>query len=121
MTMLTRGLLFFVVAMLGFLPSVVLAVPSGQTLTWPDGSQGPVEFEGEEHAEQGLKCASCHPLLFKMKKGSAKMTMNLLNKGQFCGACHNGKVAFSTNDPGKCHECHKRRKKHHQRKNKHHD
>jgi c(7)-type cytochrome triheme protein len=49
------------------------------------------------------------------------MTMNLLNKGQFCGACHNGKVAFSTNDPGKCHECHKRREKHHHRKNKHHD
>ena len=95
------------------IPAALLAVPSGQTITWKGGGQGTVQFEGDEHAEKGYKCESCHPSLFEKKKGSAKMTMASLNAGQFCGACHNGKVAFSTDDPKKCHECHKTKKEHH--------
>lgn len=119
--MIKKGLLFFGVAMLGFLTSNVLAVPSGQIVIWPGGDQGPVKFEGDEHAEKGFKCGSCHPSLFEKKKGSARMTMDLLNKGEFCGACHNDKVAFGTSDTGKCHECHKKKKNHHDNKDKHHE
>ncbi len=96
------------------IPATTWAVPAGKVITWEDGGQGTVKFEGKEHAEKGYNCESCHPSVFQMKKGSAKMTMDLLNKGQFCGACHNGKVAFSTSDPRKCHECHKTKKKHHE-------
>ncbi len=121
MTMTKKAMLFFVFAMMSFFASNVLAVPPGKIVIWEGGGQGAVKFEGTEHAEKGYKCESCHPSLFEMKKGSAKMTMDLLNKGQFCGACHNGKVAFSTSDTGKCHECHKNKKKHHDKKDKHHD
>ncbi len=99
-------------------PNTLLAVPPGKSITWNGGGQGTVKFEGDEHAEKGYKCESCHPSLFQMKEGAAKMTMDLLDKGKFCGACHNGKAAFSTSDPEKCHECHKTKKKH---RKKHHD
>ncbi len=108
------------------LPAAALAVPSGKTLTWPDGTQGTVAFEGKEHAEKGLKCDACHPGLFPMKKGAAKMTMEALNQGRFCGACHNGTAAFSTADPKKCHKCHKaesgkKHKEKHGESHGHHD
>lgn len=99
-------------------PLGALAVQSGKTLTWPGGGQGVVEFEGKEHAKKGYKCDACHPKLFQMKKGGAKMTMVSLNSGQYCGVCHNGRTAFSTDDSRKCHECHKGHKK---EKKKHHD
>ncbi len=104
-----------------FIPVTVSAVPSGQVLTWEGGGKGTVIFEGDEHAEKGYKCGACHPSLFQMKKGAAKMTMASLNEGKYCGACHNGTTAFSTSNPGKCHECHKTKKKHHDRKERHHD
>ncbi len=112
---------FSMLLLLIFSPAAVLAVPSGKVITWEGSGQGTVKFEGDEHAEKGYKCEACHPSLFQMKKGSAKMTMDLLNKGQLCGACHNGKVAFSTSNSKKCHECHKTKKKHHEHKDKHHD
>lgn len=104
-------------------PFAAFAVPSGKVITWPGGGRGRVVFEGKEHAEKGYTCNSCHPGLFQMKKGAATMTMDALNKGRYCGACHNGTVAFSTNDPGKCHECHKGAEKetHHHKKKRHHD
>jgi len=114
-----RMLLIFL--FLFFLPVTLSAIPSGRVITWEGGGQGTVKFEGDEHAEKGYKCESCHPSLFQKKKGSAKMTMDSLNKGQFCGACHNGKGAFSTSNPKKCHECHKTKKKHHKQKDKHDD
>lgn len=119
--MIKIGSVFVVFAILSLIPSNVPAVPAGQTVTWEGGGQGPVKFEGAEHSKEGYKCDSCHPALFQMKKNSAKMTMELLNKGRFCGACHNGKAAFSTSNPRKCHECHKKRKKHHDSDGKHHD
>lgn len=102
----------FAFVIFALMPSGALAVPSGKVLTWEGGGQGTVKFEGREHAEKGYKCDTCHPSIFQMKKGAAKMTMELLNQGKFCGACHNGKTAFGTNDPKKCHECHKMKKKH---------
>lgn len=120
--MIKQGLRWlFVFVFLFLVPAVLFAVPSGQVITWEGGGAGMVKFEGAEHAKKGYKCESCHPSLFQMKKGSAKMTMELLNSGQFCGACHNGKIAFSTSNPKKCHECHKTKKKHHEHKDKHHD
>jgi c(7)-type cytochrome triheme protein len=88
-------------------PQTVLAVPADKVLNWPGGGRGAVVFDGEEHTKEGYKCEYCHPAIFEMKHGAAKMTMAEMNKGRFCGACHNGKTTFSTSDPRKCHECHK--------------
>lgn len=120
------GLLSFVLVM-NCIPTVVLAVTAGKTITWDGGGQGRVIFEGKEHAEEGYTCNACHPALFQMKKGATAMMMDALNKGRFCGHCHDGRTAFSTSDRNECHECHKAKKKHrgnnghHEHNEIHHD
>ncbi len=73
-------------------------------------------FDGNNHAEKGLGCKDCHNGLFSMKFGTAKITMAALKQGQYCGACHNGNLAFSTDDQQKCFVCHKGKKKLQERK-----
>ena len=100
-------------ALFSLYPEQSGAVGPDKTLVWQGGGAGPVVFEGREHAEEGYGCKDCHPGLFSMKKGASAMTMAAMNKGQFCGACHNGKITFSTNNQAKCHECHGKQKRHH--------
>ena len=91
-------------------PAVSSAVPEGVNLTWPGGGAGKVTFDGTKHAK--IPCDACHIAgLFKTKKNADIMTMEGMKQGKFCGVCHNGKKAFSTTDPKKCHECHKAEKK----------
>ena len=67
-------------------------------------------FDGTKHAK--IHCDACHIAgLFQTKKNADIMTMDAMKQGKFCGVCHNGKKAFSTTDPKKCHECHKAEKK----------
>lgn len=77
-------------------------------------SPGPVTFSHEEHKEKVGGCTACHTKIFKMKKGQdAPLTMERMNNGQLCGACHNGKMAvkgkvvFPVNDGANCERCHK--------------
>ncbi len=70
---------------------------------------GPVLFSHDTHiAKNKYKCTDCHIKIFKMKKGADKMTQVLFAKGKFCGACHDGKKAFSATDPKECIKCHKK-------------
>ncbi len=62
----------------------------------------PVNFTHQNHARR-FNCGECHPRLFLMKKGSTKLAMDDMYKGNTCGACHNGKKAFSTSSCAKCH------------------
>jgi c(7)-type cytochrome triheme protein len=79
-------------------------------------SPGTVTFSHEKHVAAGNKCTSCHVKIFKMKKGtSGPVTMQKINAGEQCGACHNGKTevtagktVFLANDPGNCEKCHKK-------------
>ena len=59
-------------------------------------------FNHESHAKLG--CKECHMSIFQMKKGMSSMTMDSIYQGRYCGACHNGKKAFSTSECTKCHE-----------------
>ena len=70
-------------------------------------SPGPVTFEHATHIARGAQCADCHPKLFKMQKGSTKLTMDAMGEGKACGTCHNGQKAFATMDGDKCLTCHK--------------
>lgn len=90
----------------------VSAVGPDKELSWAGGGQGKVTFEGDDHADENYTCADCHPGIFAMKFGTAKMTMAAMNRGEYCGACHNGVRAFGTDDPDRCEECHKKPKKH---------
>ena len=50
-----------------------------------------------------LTCTNCHPSIFQMKKGAARMDMAQIMAGQYCGRCH-GKVAFQVQTG--CARCH---------------
>lgn len=85
-----------------------MASPSGMQVEYAGGPMGKVTFDGKVHADKGLKCDACHTKIFQMKKGTAKMTMAAINKGEFCGTCHNGTKAFKASDPKTCTKCHKK-------------
>jgi c(7)-type cytochrome triheme protein len=84
------------------------AVPPGKKLEFDGGPMGKVIFDGSMHAGKGIKCNECHTKIFKMKKGADKITMAAINKGEFCGTCHNGERAFKASDPKNCKTCHKK-------------
>jgi c(7)-type cytochrome triheme protein len=49
-------------------------------------------------------CKVCHADLgFKFKAGGNEITMAKIIDGQFCGACHNGDVAWSIENCNMCH------------------
>ena len=49
-------------------------------------------------------CKVCHADLgFKFKAGGNEITMGKIIDGQFCGACHNGEIAWSVENCNMCH------------------
>ena len=85
------------------------AVGPDKIITWAGGSEGAVTFDGRKHAEKAIVCKDCHHGLFSMKYGTAKISHAALKQGHYCGACHNGILAFSTVDQDKCFACHKKK------------
>jgi c(7)-type cytochrome triheme protein len=81
------------------------AVGPGKTVEYTPKGTGKVVFDGKAHAK--AKCNECHPAVFKMKKGSAAMTMKDMAAGKYCGVCHNGTKAFGVKDAAQCGKCHK--------------
>ncbi|MDF1578899.1 MAG: cytochrome c3 family protein [Desulfurivibrionaceae bacterium] len=62
---------------------------------------GTVTFD---HTRHGADCNQCHPKIFKKKNNSNHATMKAMEKGRSCGACHNGKKAFTVAE--NCATCH---------------
>lgn len=62
----------------------------------------PARFDHAGHTKR-YSCKECHPNVFLMQAGSAKVTMRDINNGHYCGACHNGTKAFSSGECGRCH------------------
>ena len=104
---LFTGILAVMVALMLSIGSA-MAIPAGK-IEFAGGPMGKVTFDAKVHADKGAKCADCHtkPKLFAMKKGTDKLTMKDMNDGKFCGACHDGKAAFSVKAPADCVKCHK--------------
>ena len=101
-----RKTLFIVLLACPFLlHGLARAVPSSKEVTW-ETSEGPVVFSGKSHFKAGLRCKDCHDGIFQKKRGQA-MTMKEMDEGKYCGACHNGKKAFSTADKKNCGRCHR--------------
>jgi len=99
-----RGLVL--VGLLGLM--TVSSAAQGRTLgdvmySHPAGTDhlGPAYFPHWVHRLK-YKCYACHDGLFPMRRG-ATPTMAAMTRGESCGACHNGKVAFGTDT---CHRCH---------------
>jgi len=80
----------------------------GGDITFTPKNASPVVFSHEKHvSDKGLKCTGCHYAIFQMQQGSYKMDMSKLNKGDFCGKCHNGQKSFDLKDQKNCNRCHK--------------
>ncbi len=68
-----------------------------------------VDFSHKVHTmDAGLECDSCHDDIFEMEAGVAEQnddfTMKSLYAGKYCGACHDGDMAFASNK--RCTFCH---------------
>lgn len=95
------------------LSAAVLVLAAGPALAVVGGGEvvlknkgGDVLFSHEAHvAGAELTCQACHPKLFVNAKKHKPATMKQMEKGQSCGACHNGKTAFSVKSD--CKSCHK--------------
>lgn len=86
-------------------------VPEDYTFPMGEGSLGPVTFSHDSHYDyDNPNCGKCHPAHFKMlvhgKSPEGPITMETMDAGKNCGACHNGKTAFDTKDPDNCTMCH---------------
>ena len=67
--------------------------------------KGPVVFSHDKHVGMGQECTQCHDGLFTDSKSHKTVTMKQMQQGKSCGACHNGKTAFTVK--GNCKNCHK--------------
>lgn len=67
-----------------------------------------VIFSHKVHVEKGLSCTICHPGTFEMQalkaQESSDFNMKGLAAGKYCGVCHNGTMAFSSQS--RCASCH---------------
>ena len=64
--------------------------------------QPDVVFSHKVHT-MWLACENCHDDIFVMKAGANEVTMIKIIKGQYCGKCHNGRIAWA---PLYCDRCH---------------
>ena len=71
-------------------------------IIFPEADTGNVTFPHSAHIEM-FGCDSCHPDLFKAARGANKSTMEEMENGSSCGACHDGSGAFSIDECESCH------------------
>lgn len=90
-------------------PGIVRAAKvGGGDIEFNPSNAKAVRFSHDKHVqEKEMKCTNCHYHLFQMSKGSYKMDMTKMTKGDFCGLCHNGKKSFDVKDGASCGRCHK--------------
>ena len=51
-----------------------------------------------------FRCVVCHGELdFEMRAGANQVTMDEITDGKFCGACHDGEIAWSVENCDLCH------------------
>jgi c(7)-type cytochrome triheme protein len=89
------------------LPPLPPAEEYGNILINRVSSANNVKPVGFSHWQHRLKytCRVCHSELgFNMKANTTDITEMANRKGKYCGACHNGKIAFRHN--GNCDKCH---------------
>ncbi len=65
-------------------------------------STGPTHFSHKSHVAASPDCGTCHPKLFAAGPNT-RQTMADMKNGKSCGACHDGKKAFSIDACVKCH------------------
>lgn len=72
-------------------------------ITYQNADAGNIVFPHAAHIEM-FGCDECHPDLFKARRGANKATMEAMENGESCGACHDGDTAFGVAED--CESCH---------------
>jgi len=72
---------------------IPIAIPDFGTLTFSHG----------KHLEM-FTCSDCHNSIFRTSRDNSHYSMAQMEQGKSCGACHDGKTAFSVK--GDCIKCH---------------
>ncbi len=92
--------------LLSLLVTAALAVEGDVVFTRKGGEGGvpPAVFPHWFHRIR-YKCYACHDSIFKMKKGADYVTMDAIEEGKYCGACHDGKTAWRISFET-CNRCH---------------
>jgi c(7)-type cytochrome triheme protein len=99
--------LFFSLVLCLAAANASFAAVGGGDLTFTPKGAKPVFFSHTKHVDgKKYKCSACHYSIFQMAKDSYKMDMSRINKGQFCGNCHNGERSFDVADKASCAKCH---------------
>lgn len=75
----------------------------GRELQYSVKNVGPVKFSHAVHTAS-FGCQECHPQTFSLKKTDGMMNMEGINKGKWCGTCHNGKQVFGPSECARCHD-----------------
>jgi c(7)-type cytochrome triheme protein len=72
-------------------------------VVFEDKTLGDVMFRHNNHT--GLyTCVDCHTSIYKTTRSKVKVSMQEMEKGKSCGACHDGKTAFTVKE--QCKSCH---------------
>jgi c(7)-type cytochrome triheme protein len=83
-------------------------LPGPITISRGADSPGQVVFTHETHVDASKPaCTACHPREFRILKASrhrAPITHDGMDKGHYCGTCHDGKKTFARDDCAACHE-----------------
>ncbi|NVN99354.1 MAG: cytochrome c3 family protein [Geobacteraceae bacterium] len=99
------GIIFSTIVFMISFQSVAFAIRIKEAV-FKTRSAGTVVFNHAEHLKQsGIthNCRICHSAIFDLKK-KTRHSMAEMEKGESCGACHNGKKAFPLKDCLKCHQ-----------------
>ena len=99
--------ILFLLSLLGvFLFSgIALGRIGGGDITFAPKKAKGVVFSHDFHVKDlGLTCQRCHPGLYITKAKDKPVAMAEMNQGKSCGACHNGKDAFTSKE--NCSKCH---------------
>lgn len=103
---MVRLWIFVFIALLLFSSSGVTAKVGGGDVVINVERMKSVIFSHDKHvSDSGLQCTQCHDKLYVTREKHRKVTMAQMQRGQSCGACHNGKKAFDVK--GNCETCHK--------------
>ena len=90
------------------IPTLAWCKIGGGDVTYRPSGADTVIYSHDTHLQKGLRCSDCHYALYSTTGGHMKkVTMQEMDKGQSCGACHNGQKAFDVKDKNNCKKCHK--------------
>ncbi len=80
----------------------------GGDITFKPQKAKEVVFSHDFHVQTaGIACQRCHPTPYVTPVKDKHATMAAMRQGKSCGACHNGKDAFSVKPKESCSKCHK--------------